>query len=250
VEEPLVKTPELIAALRRAGQAGAEVLRSVGEAIRPGVTTDELDAVCHEECIARGAYPSPLNYHGYPKSVCTSVNEVICHGIPDSRPLAEGDIVNIDVTLFLDGVHGDTSATFGVGKIDPRSADLIEVTAHCLELGIQAVAPGRPISEIGRAIQALAERQGYGVVRSFVGHGIGTVFHNGLVIPHYHDPLARTLMEPGMVFTIEPMITMGNWRHVTWEDGWTAVTADGQRTAQFEHMLVVTDHGAEVLTSA
>ena len=249
-EEPLVKSPELVEAMRRAGRAAAEVLSLVGAAVAPGVTTDELDSLCHDECIARGAYPSPLNYHGYPKSLCTSVNEVICHGIPDSRPLAEGDIVNTDVTLFLDGVHGDTNGTFPVGMIDQPSASLIEVTAQCLKLGVLAVAPGRPISDIGRVIQAHAERQGYGVVRAFVGHGIGTVFHNGLVVPHYHDPLAQTVMEPGMTFTIEPMITIGNWRHMMWEDGWTAVTADGQRSAQFEHTVLVTESGVDILTLA
>ena len=246
--EPLVKPAELIAAMRRAGRLAAEVLNAVAAAVEPGVTTDALDALCHEECLARGAYPSPLNYHGYPKSVCTSVNEVICHGIPDSRPLAEGDIVNIDVTLFVDGVHGDTNATYPVGRVDPESARLIEATRTCLELGIGAVSPGRPISAIGRAIEGHAHSCGFGVVRAFVGHGIGTVFHNGLVVPHYYDPTADTLMEPGMTFTIEPMITAGAWQHRMWEDGWTAVTVDGRRTAQFEHTILVTDAGADVLT--
>jgi methionyl aminopeptidase len=248
VAEPLVKSPALVEAMRHAGQAAAEVLAVVGGAVAPGVTTDDLDGLCHDECVRRGAYPSPLNYHGYPKSVCTSVNEVICHGIPDSRPLAEGDIVNVDVTLFLGGVHGDTNATYPVGQVDPDSAALIEVTATCLVLGIAAVRPGRPISDIGRAIEHHAEAQGYGVVRAFVGHGIGTVFHNGLAVPHYYDPAAGTVMQPDMTFTIEPMITIGTWRHVMWEDGWTAVTADGRRTAQFEHTVLVTSDGVEVLT--
>ena len=247
-EEPLVKSAELIAAMRRAGRIAAEVLSEVGDAVRAGITTDALDVICHEQCIAHGAYPSPLNYHAYPKSVCTSVNEVICHGIPDSRPLADGDIVNIDVTVFVDGVHGDTNATFPVGRVDPESARLIEQTRACLELGIAAVRPGRPVSDIGRAIESHAGSCGLGVVRAFVGHGIGTVFHNGLVIPHYYDPGADTVMEPGMTFTIEPMITMGAWQHRMWEDGWTAVTADGRRTAQFEHTILVTDAGADVLT--
>ena len=247
--EPLVKTPELIAAMRRAGRMAAEVLGAVGAAVGPGVTTDALDVVCHDECVARGAYPSPLNYHGYPKSVCTSVNEVICHGIPDSRPLADGDIVNIDVTVFVDGVHGDTNATYPVGRVDPESARLVEETRTCLERGIGAVRPGRPVSDIGRAIESHAHSCGFGVVRAFVGHGIGTVFHNGLVIPHFYDPTADTVMEPGMTFTIEPMITAGAWQHRMWEDGWTAVTADGRRTAQFEHTILVTDDGAEILTA-
>ncbi len=246
--EPLVKDAATIEAMRRAGRLAAEVLAVTAAAIAPGVTTDQLDRVCHRACLDRGAYPSPLNYHGYPKSVCTSVNEVICHGIPDSRPLRDGDIVNIDVTVFIDGVHGDTNATYPVGLIDPDSARLITVTAECLELGIQAVRPGRPVSDIGRAIQARAEAEGFGVVRNFVGHGIGRVFHNGLAIPHYYDPSATTIMEPGMTFTIEPMITMGSWQASMWPDGWTAVTADGGRTAQFEHMMVVTDQGADVLT--
>lgn len=248
--EPLVKPAELVAAMRRAGRMAAEVLAAVGAAVGPGVTTDALDALCHEECLARGAYPSPLNYHGYPKSVCTSVNEVICHGIPDSRPLADGDIVNIDVTVFVDGVHGDTNATYPVGRVDPESARLIEATRTCLELGIGAVGPGRPISDIGRAIEGHARSCGFGVVRAFVGHGIGTVFHNGLVVPHFYDPTADTVMEPGMTFTIEPMITAGAWQHRMWEDGWTAVTVDGRRTAQFEHTVLVTDDGAEVLTAS
>jgi len=249
VDEPMVKSPEIIERMRVAGQIAAEVLRVTGDAVRPGITTDELDAICHAATIERGAYPSPLNYNGYPKSVCTSVNEVICHGIPDSRPLVEGDIVNVDVTVYLDGVHGDTNATFGVGNIDTESQRLITVTAECLERGIQAVVPGHKINDIGRAIQRHAEAAGLGVVRAYCGHGIGEVFHSRVLqIPHYYEPSASTVIEPGMTFTIEPMITLGTWRHVPWDDGWTAVTADGRRTAQFEHTLVVTTEGAEVLT--
>ncbi len=244
----MVRSAEVIEAMRIAGRAAAEVLAEAGAAVSPGVTTDEIDAVVHAACIERGAYPSPLGYHGYPKSVCTSVNEVICHGIPDNRPLADGEIVNLDVTLYMGGVQGDSSATFPVGQIDERSQNLISVTRRCLELGIEAVKPGRPISDIGRAIQTHAEENGYGVVRAFVGHGIGRGFHTPPSVPHYFDSRATTVMEPGMTFTIEPMITMGDWRHVMWEDGWTAVTADGRRTAQFEHTLLVTEEGAEVLT--
>jgi methionyl aminopeptidase len=246
----MVKGAEVIERLRRAGRLAAEVLRVTAGAIAPGVTTDELDAVCHQSTVDRGAYPSPLNYHGYPKSICTSVNEVICHGIPDSRPLDDGDIVNLDVTVFLDGVHGDTNATFGVGTIDDESARLITVTRQSLERGIEAVVPGRPISDIGRAIQRHAEAAGFGVVRNYCGHGIGEVFHSRPQIPHFYEPSADTIMEPGMTFTIEPMITMGTWRHLAWDDGWTAVTADGRRTAQFEHTILVTDDGAEILTEA
>jgi methionyl aminopeptidase len=243
-----VRPPEVIERMRRAGRAAAEVLQTVGAAVAPGVTTDELDALCHDECIRRGGYPSPLNYGAFPKSLCTSVNEVICHGIPDDRALIDGDIVNLDVTIFLDGVHGDTNATFPVGTIDQGSADLIRVTRECLDRGIAAVSRGRPVRDIGRAIQAYAEAHGYGVVRAFVGHGIGEQFHSDLQIPHYDDPRATTIIEPGMTFTIEPMITMGAWQHQLWSDGWTAVTVDRRRTAQFEHTLLVNDDGAEILT--
>ncbi len=243
-----VRTPEVIERMRVAGRAAAEILQTVGAAVAPGVTTDELDALCHEECIRRGGYPSPLNYGAFPKSLCTSVNEVICHGIPDDRALVDGDIVNLDVTIYLGGVHGDTNATFPVGTIDQASADLIRVTRECLDLGIAAVAPGRQIREIGRAIQAHAEGHGYGVVRAFVGHGIAEQFHTDLQVPHYDDPRATTVIEPGMTFTIEPMITLGAHQHELWADNWTAVTVDRRRTAQFEHTLLVTDEGAEILT--
>jgi methionyl aminopeptidase len=224
------------------------ILKETAAALKPGVTTDELDAVCHEATISRGAYPSPLNYHGFPKSICTSANEVICHGIPDSRPLADGDIVNLDVTVYVEGVHGDTSATFAVGHIDEDSERLMKVTAECLDLGISSVVPGRPISDIGKAIEGHAHRCGLSVVRTFCGHGIGEVFHSRPQIPHYYEVTAATIMEPDMTFTIEPMIAFGTGRHLTWDDGWTAVTADGRRTAQYEHTILVTPTGAEVLT--
>jgi methionyl aminopeptidase len=234
--------------MRKAGIAAGEVLDLVGAAVAPGVTTDELDRVAHEAYIERGGYPSPLGYKGFTKSVCTSVNEVICHGIPDDRPLADGEIVNVDVTIYLDRVHGDTNATFGVGTIDPRSTELIRVTKECLYLGIEAVRPGAPVSAIGRAIQEHAEGHGFGVVRSFCGHAIGREFHGALSIPHYEERAMSLPLEPGMTFTIEPMITMGSYRERLWSDGWTAVTSDGLRTAQFEHTIAVTDDGAEILT--
>ncbi len=246
--ERLVKPPEIVAKMRKAGLAAGEVLDAVAAAIEPGVTTDHLDAVAHEACIARGGYPSPLGYKGFPKSVCTSVNEVICHGIPDDRPLRDGDIVDVDVTIYLDGVHGDTNATFAVGEVDERSALLMVVTRECLGRAIDVVKPGALTRSIGAAIQTHAESEGFGVVRTFCGHAIGREFHGDLSIPHYDEPRALTVLEPGMTFTIEPMITMGSWRERIWPDGWTAVTADGLRTAQYEHTLVVTEDGVEVLT--
>jgi methionyl aminopeptidase len=247
-DEPMVKSRDVIDRMRVAGLIAAAVLKETAAAVTPGITTDELDAICHRATIDRGAYPSPLNYHGFPKSICTSVNEVICHGIPDSRPLIEGDIVNLDVTVYIDGVHGDTNATFAVGKIDEESSRLLQVTDECLQLGIEAVKPGRPISDIGSVIERHASAKGYSVIRSFCGHGIGEVFHSRPQVPHYNEPSARTIIEPDMTFTIEPMIAVGTWRHLSWDDGWTAVTADGRRTAQFEHTLLVTPEGAEILT--
>jgi len=240
---------ELADRMRRAGTAAREVLLELAPAVRPGITTDELDRICHEACIARGGYPSPLRYKGYPKSLCTSVNEVICHGIPDDRALLEGDIVNCDVTIYLDGVHGDHSETFCVGECDPEAQRLVRVTRECLWHGIAAARPGGRVNDIGRAIQAHAEGEGFGVVRMFVGHGVGREFHTAPSVPHYFDPHADQILEPGLTFTIEPMITAGSYDvGRIWPDGWTAVTADGSLTAQFEHSLLVTPSGVEVLT--
>ena len=236
--------------MRRAGAAAAEILLEVGSQVEPGITTDYLDEVAHEATIDKGGYPSPLNYRGFPKSVCTSVNEVICHGIPDSRPLADGDIVNVDVTIFLDGVHGDTSVTLAVGEVTNHDRRLVMETRAAMDEGIAAAAPGQPVSAIGRAIERRARRQGLGIVREFIGHGIGTEFHSGLQIPHYHDPRASTVLEPGMTFTVEPMLTLGDPACGLWEDEWTAVTLDGRRTAQFEHTVLVTEDGVELLTVA
>jgi methionyl aminopeptidase len=248
--EPMVKSPDTIARMRRACRAAADVLRVCGAAVAPGVTTDEIDAIAHDAYLSHGGYPSTLNYRGYPKSVCTSVNEVICHGIPDDRALQDGDIVNVDVTIFLDGVHGDTSATFAVGRVDAASSRLVRVTEECLDAGVAAVAPGHPLCAIGQAIERHAHANGYGVVRTFVGHGIGEQFHTEPSVPHYFEPRASMPLEPGMIFTIEPMITMGSPKETIWDDGWTAVTSDGSRTAQFEHTVLVTDDGVEVLTIA
>lgn len=244
----MIRTPEEAEAMRRTGAAAAEILLRVGDIVRAGVTTDEIDRVVHELSIEAGGYPSPLNYRGYPKSVCTSVNEVICHGIPDSRPLVEGDIVNIDVTLYREGVHGDTSATFLVGEVDPESVRLVEVTIESLDLAIDAVRPGGPVRDIGQVIERHAAKHRLGVVREFIGHGVGTEFHTSLQIPHYYDRRLTTPLEVGTSFTIEPMLTLGEPESLMWDDGWTAVTMDGTRTAQFEHTLLMTESGAERLT--
>ncbi len=244
-----VKSSETIERIRRAGSIAARAMELAGSMVAPGVTTDELDRAAHEFIISQGAYPSCLGYMGFPKSICTSINEVICHGIPDDRPLEEGDIVNIDVTAYIDGVHGDTCAMYAVGQIDPDSEALIERTREALYRGIRAVKPGRPFNVIGRVIEAYAKRFGYGVVRDYTGHGVGEAFHSGLIIPHYDAaPSHSELMEQGMVFTIEPMLTLGTHEWNQWDDGWTVVTADKSRTAQFEHTIVVTEDGAEILT--
>jgi methionyl aminopeptidase len=246
--EPDVKDAETIDRMRVAGRIAAQALEEVGRHVAPGVTTDELDRVGHEFLVSHGAYPSTLGYRGYPKSLCTSLNEVICHGIPDDTVVMDGDIVNVDITAFIGGVHGDTNATFLAGDVDEESRLLVERTKEAMMRGIRAVAPGRPLNAIGRVIESYARRFGYGVVRDFTGHGIGTTFHSGLVVPHFDDPNVTVIMEPGMTFTIEPMLTLGTISYDIWPDGWTAVTKDRKRTAQFEHTLVVTADGYEILT--
>ncbi|MFP5251655.1 MAG: type I methionyl aminopeptidase, partial [Actinomycetes bacterium] len=221
---------------------------AVGQAVRPGITTDELDAIGHDWVTRHGAYPSTLGYRGYPKSVCSSVNEVICHGIPDDTVLEAGDIVNIDITAFKDGVHGDSNRTFVVGEASDEVARLVERTEEALRRGIRAAMPGRRVNVIGRAIEMYAKRFGYGVVRDFTGHGVGTSFHSGLIIPHYDTDRYDTEIVPGMVFTIEPMLTLGTHEWEGWDDGWTVVTKDRSITAQFEHTIVVRETGAEILT--
>ena len=244
----LVRTDAELDAMRRTGALAAEVLIRACEQVRIGMTTDEIDRFVHEASVAAGAYPSPLGYRGFPKSVCTSVNEVICHGIPDSRKLADGDIMNIDVTVFRDGVHGDTSATVMVGDVDSHSVQLVEQTRAALYAGIATVRSGSTVSAIGKAIEAHANQHRLGVVREFIGHGVGTEFHSNLQIPHYFDRRAATTLSTGMTFTIEPMLTLGAPDVAMWDDDWTAATVDGRRTAQFEHTLVCTDGGSEILT--
>ncbi|MEV4400349.1 type I methionyl aminopeptidase [Nonomuraea sp. NPDC049607] len=243
-----VKTPEIIECMRVAGRIAAQALEEVGRHIAPGVTTDELDRIGHEFLIDHGAYPSTLGYKGYPKSLCTSINEVICHGIPDDTVLCDGDIVNVDITAYIGGVHGDTDATYLVGEVDEESRLLVERTREAMMRAIRAVAPGRQLNVVGRVIEAYAKRFGYGVVRDFTGHGIGTSFHSGLMVPHYDDPSLRVELVPGMTFTIEPMLTLGTIDYDIWPDKWTAVTKDRKRTAQFEHTIMVTETGSEILT--
>lgn len=244
-----VKSAETLEKIRIASKIAAQAIVEVGKHIVPGVTTDALDRVGHEFLMDHQAYPSTLGYRGFPKSLCSSLNEVICHGIPDSTVVEDGDIINIDITAFKNGVHGDTNYTFTVGNVDEESALLVERTKESLNRAIKAVAPGREINVIGRAISSYAKRFGYGVVRDFTGHGVGEAFHTGLIIPHYDAaPAYNTVIEEGMVFTIEPMLTLGGIDWEMWDDDWTVVTKDRSRTAQFEHTMVVTATGAEVLT--
>ncbi|HKJ12063.1 MAG TPA: type I methionyl aminopeptidase [Ornithinimicrobium sp.] len=243
-----VKDEETIEAMRVAGALAAQALVECGRAVAPGVSTDEIDRVGHEFLLDHDAYPSTLGYRGFPKSLCTSVNEVICHGIPDDRRLEDGDICNVDITAYVRGVHGDTNATFEVGSVDEESRLLIERTEEALHRAIKAAKPGRAVNVIGRVIESYARRFGYGVVRDYTGHGIGQAFHSGLVIPHYDAPEHDVLIEEGMTFTIEPMLNLGTPDWHEWDDGWTIVTADGRRSAQFEHTLLITRDGAEILT--
>ena len=244
-----VQSQEIIEKMRIAGRIAALALAEVGRNVVPGVTTDELDRIGHEFLLDNNAYPSTLGYRDFPKSLCASLNEVICHGNPDSTVVQDGDICNIDITAFIHGVHGDTNATFLAGDVDEQSRLLVERTQESLKRAIDAVRPGRPINVIGRVIESYAKRFGYGVVRDFTGHGISTTFHSGLIIPHYDTSHFDTVIEEGMTFTIEPMLTLGTHTWDMWDDDWTVVTKDRLRSAQFEHTLVVTATGAEILTS-
>ena len=244
-----IKSADQIEKIRAAGKIAAEAIALVGANAKAGVTTDELDKLAHEYMVSQGAYPSTLGYRGFPKSCCTSINEVICHGIPDDTVLQDGDIMNVDITAFKDGFHGDSNATFLIGDVSKDVADLVERTKEALDRAIAVVMPGRPINVIGRTIESYAKRFNYGVVRDFTGHGIGEAFHSGLVIPHFDAaPNYSNTMEVGMVFTIEPMLTLGTHEWDIWSDNWTVTTKDKSITAQFEHTLVVTESGAEILT--
>lgn len=243
-----IRTEKELVGIRAACRLGREVLDEAHKAIRPGITTDEIDRIVHEKTVEAGAYPSPLNYFNFPKSVCTSINEVICHGIPDGRELQDGDIVNVDVSVYYNGYHGDLNETYVVGKVDEESKQLIRVTHDCLMKAIAICKPGVRYRDVGEVISKHAGAHGFQVVRSYCGHGIGDLFHCAPNVPHYAANKAVGVMKEGQVFTIEPMINTGAWRDATWPDGWTSVTVDGRRSAQFEHQLVITKDGADVLT--
>ena len=246
--EPFVQPPEVIEKMREASKIAANALAEAGKAVTPGVTTDEIDRVAHEYMCDHGAYPSTLGYRDFPKSCCVSLNEIVCHGIPDSTVIEDGDIVNIDVTAYKNGVHGDTNATFLAGNVSEEHRLLVERTKEATMRGIRAAKPGREINVIGRVIEVYAKRFGYNVVRDFTGHGIGTTFHNGLVVMHYDAPEYTDILEPGMTLTVEPMINLGALPYDIWDDGWTVANRDGKFTAQFEHTIVITEDGNEILT--
>jgi methionyl aminopeptidase len=250
-DTPLIHSGADLERLRTACRVAAEVLLELGAAVAPGVTTDQLDAIAHAAYVRRGAYPSDLGYGTYTKSLCTSVNEVVCHGIPDSRPLQRGDIINLDVTAFIEGMHGDTSATFAVGGVealDAPTAALVDATCEATLRGIRAVRPGGHLADIGRAIEGFANQRGLGVVLDYGGHGIGAVFHAPPHVSHTPRTAEHVVFVPGMTFTVEPMLTLGTHRHRLWPDGWTVVTEDGLPSAQFEHTVIVTEDGVEILT--
>ncbi|KAI8816675.1 peptidase M24, structural domain-containing protein [Fimicolochytrium jonesii] len=243
-----VLTPDEIEKMRVACRISREVLNEGRKAVKVGATTDEIDRVVHEACIERGAYPSPLNYYGFPKSCCTSVNEVICHGIPDRYEIQDGDIVNLDVSCMYDGFHGDLNETYCVGNVDDRGRQLVANTRACLDKAIAAVKPGVLYRDMGNIIQKVAQAEGFSVVRAYCGHGIHRYFHTTPNVPHYAKNKAVGVMKPGHTFTIEPMISEGTWHDEQWPDSWTAVTKDGKRSAQFEETLLVTETGCELLT--
>ncbi|KAI8360354.1 peptidase M24, structural domain-containing protein [Mortierella sp. GBAus27b] len=239
--------PEAIDSCRKAGQLARKILELGGTLVKPGVSTNEIDRILREAIVANNAYPSPLNYMGFPKSVCTSVSNIIAHGIPDDRCLEDGDIINIDITVYLDGYHGDTSATFLVGNVDQAGRDLVERTKEALDAAIAVCGPGVPLKRIGKTIQDIADGYHYTISEQFSGHGIGKEFHC-LPLIYHHDNEEEGNMERGMIFTIEPMFCQGSAMGVQWPDKWTVATADGGRSAQFEHTILITEDGAERLT--
>jgi len=243
-EEELVK-------IRKVCRIGREVLDIAGRAVGVGVTCDEIDRVVHEATIERDSYPSPLNYHAFPKSLCTSVNEIICHGIPDERPLQDGDIINLDISVYHDGFHSDLNETFFVGNVDEASRILVRTAYEALAASVAQVRPGALYRDFGSTISKVAAANNCSVVKTYCGHGIGTLFHTAPTIPHYGKNKAKGVCQPGHVFTIEPMLNGPNGTHrdVLWPDGWTAASADGSRSAQFEHTMLVTENGVELLTA-
>ena len=243
-----VQSEQDIENMRIVCRLARECLDAGAKAVRPGITTDEIDRIIHEATIERNCYPSPLNYHNFPKSCCTSVNEVICHGIPDQRELQDGDIVNLDVTCYYNGFHGDLNETLFVGNVDSESIVLVETAYNCLMAAIAEVKPGLRYRDIGQYIQKQATANGCSVTKTYCGHGINQLFHTAPSVPHYGKNKAVGIMKPGHVFTIEPMINQGVWVDTTWPDDWTAVTKDGKRSAQFEHTMLVTETGVDVLT--
>jgi len=240
--------PEAFEAMRKAGRLAAETLDFITPMVTPGTTTETLDKLCHDFIVERHAIPAPLNYRGFPKSICTSINHVVCHGIPGERKLAEGDIVNIDVTVILDGWHGDTSRMFFVGKPSVKAQRLVEATYRAMMAGIEVVRPGAQLGDIGHAIQAVAEAERFSVVRDFCGHGIGRIFHDAPSVLHFGKPETGPELREGMFFTVEPMINAGRWEVKVLDDGWTAVTRDRSLSAQFEHTIGVTADGFEIFT--
>ncbi len=248
VGEPVIQTAETIEKMREASRIAANALEAAGAAVAPGVTTDEIDRIAHEYMLDHGAYPSTLGYRGFEKSCCTSLNEIVCHGIPDTTVIKDGDICNIDVTAYKNGVHGDTNATFLAGDVSEEHRLLVERTKEATMRGVRAAMPGRQINVIGRVIESYAKRFGYNVVTDFTGHGVGTTFHNGLVVLHYDSDAYTDVLEPGMTLTIEPMINLGGLEYDIWDDGWTVQNRDGEYTAQFEHTIVITNDGNEILT--
>ncbi|HEX9803259.1 MAG TPA: type I methionyl aminopeptidase [Gammaproteobacteria bacterium] len=244
-----IKTAEEIGKMRVAGRLAAEVLEMIEPHVQPGITTDELDRICHDYIVKQQqAVPAPLNYHGFPKSICSSVNHVVCHGIPADKTLKKGDIVNLDITVIKDGYHGDTSMMFFVGEPSVKARRLVEVARECLLIGIHMVKPGMRLGDIGHAIQTHAEAHNYSIVREYCGHGIGKEFHEEPQVLHYGRPGTGLVLEPGMTFTIEPMVNAGKRNVTLMRDGWTVITKDRSLSAQWEHTLLVTDDGVEVLT--